>query len=219
MDAHTRKTLEAITGGRAPRELDWKKFETFWRNVADSVENESGDRLAVTLNGHRSVFHRPHDARVTMAEIEQARHLLNEAAAPSATPDLLVLVMDQERTRFVELGAPGSGWRRELEQVENDDHRARRLRTVERRSTKHDEVTLDPYFDAVALALVPAARNLPVVLLGHGAGASNIADLFLVRLESHHAQLVPLITASGEADLSTATLADIDEAARRIVEP
>ena len=33
MNAHTRKTYNAITQGRAPRDLEWAQFVTLWRDA------------------------------------------------------------------------------------------------------------------------------------------------------------------------------------------
>src|SRR4051794_37426872 len=76
MDAHNRKTYEAITEGRAPRALPWSQFVSFWQEVADDVAHETGDLLAVHLYGHRVVFRRQHDGRVSLDDIERARRLL-----------------------------------------------------------------------------------------------------------------------------------------------
>jgi hypothetical protein len=216
MDARTRATFDAITEGRAPRDLDWKRFEAFWRDVADEVVEEHGDRLSVTMNGHREVFHRPTDARVTLAEIEKARHLLGSV---EATPvlELLIVAMDEERARLVEIAQPRSGDRVGLATVTNDDHRARRLRTVQRRTSEHDEVALDAYFDAVAEAIRAETADLPVVLLGHGTGASDAAELFVAHLGTHYPLLLPRIRARGVIDLSNASDAEIEDAARRAI--
>ena len=76
MNAHNRKTRDAILGHPAPRDIEWTQFINMWEDVADEVEQEHGDRLSVSLNGHREVFHRPHDGRVSIEDIELARHLL-----------------------------------------------------------------------------------------------------------------------------------------------
>ncbi len=80
MNAHARETYDAITQGRAPRSLSWTEFVSFWDEVADDVEPGTGDQLTVHLNGHRTVFRRQHDGRVSIEDVERARHLL--AASP-----------------------------------------------------------------------------------------------------------------------------------------
>jgi hypothetical protein len=82
MTAHARKTYEAILGSPAPRDLEWTQFEAMWRHMAQEVERESGDRLAVRMHGHREVFRRPHDGRVSIEDVECGRHLLR------STPDV-----------------------------------------------------------------------------------------------------------------------------------
>jgi hypothetical protein len=84
MNAHIRETYEAITEGRAPRALEWTRCVSFWEEVADEVEPESGGRLAVHLNGHRQVFRRQRDGLVSLEDIEHARHLLASTTPATA---------------------------------------------------------------------------------------------------------------------------------------
>lgn len=62
MKAQTHETFVRIVGHPAPRDLEWTEFESLWADIADDVEQKSGGRLAVKLNGHREVFHRQHDS-------------------------------------------------------------------------------------------------------------------------------------------------------------
>lgn len=80
MNAHVRKTIAEILGSPAPRQLKWEPFAHVWDDVADSVEDEHGDRFVVHINGEREVFHRPNDGIVPIEDIERARHLLKDVA-------------------------------------------------------------------------------------------------------------------------------------------
>ena len=64
MSDHPQKTKESILGHPAPRDIEWKQFITMWENYADKVEQESGDRLAVDMNGHRVVCRGGRDGNV-----------------------------------------------------------------------------------------------------------------------------------------------------------
>jgi len=101
VNAHHRKTYEAITQGRAPRALEWTQFVSFWQEAADDVEQETGDRLAVHLNGHRVVFRRQHDGRVSLDDIEHARRLLASTPRDRDTGQLLVVAIDDDRARVI----------------------------------------------------------------------------------------------------------------------
>lgn len=78
MPTHAEKIHARLSGSgvRAPRDITWAEFESFWKEVADEVVEEKGDRLAVTMNGHRQVFRRQHDGLVSIEDVELARHLL-----------------------------------------------------------------------------------------------------------------------------------------------
>ncbi len=77
MSNHPEKTKEHILASPAPRDIEWTHFITMWENYADRVQQESGDHLAVDMNGHRQVFRRQHDGLVGIKDIEHARHLFS----------------------------------------------------------------------------------------------------------------------------------------------
>lgn len=79
------KTRERLLGHPAPRDLSFAAFTTMWEDLADRVENESGDRLAVDYAGHRVVFRR-----------EQSR-----------TSSVLAICSEPARTRSRTAGRPG----------------------------------------------------------------------------------------------------------------
>ncbi|MGX7678381.1 hypothetical protein ACSMXN_05755 [Jatrophihabitans sp. DSM 45814] len=219
MNAHTRKTYEAITEGRAPRALEWTEFVTFWNDVADDVERESGDRLVVHLNGRREVFRRQHDGRVSLEDIERARHLLAETPPARDTGEIVVVAIDDEQARIItyELG-DGPTTERQSRTIHDTEPTARRLRTVERRRGRDDVHDLTGFFDDVATELVSFPAELPLVVLGAGHGKSAAAEGFAQRLRTHHSVLRDRLRGVGRIDLSAATDTDLEAAALAVLE-
>jgi hypothetical protein len=219
VDAHNRKTYEAITEGRAPRALEWKQFVGFWQEVADDVQQETGDRLAVHLHGHRAVFRRQHDGRVSLEDIEHARRLLASTQPDRDTGRLRVVAIDDERARIItfERGA-GPTTEQQSRTIHDTEPAARRLRTVERRSGRDDVRDLTGFFDDVAAALAAFPDEVPLVVLGAGHGKSAAGEEFAQRLRTHHSALRHRLRGVGRVDLSSATDTDLETAALAVVD-
>lgn len=216
MNAHNRKTIAKILGHPAPRQLEWDKFVHAFEDVADSVENESGDRLAVTMNGHREVFHRPHDGVVSIEDIENARKLLRAAPDLRGTGTLLVVTVDTEEARLLDFDLDETTVQDTERDVKNPDRRARRMRTVEKRTGNDDEHVLVTYFDEIAQALVDGGDRTFVVL-GHGSGKSDVAAGFVERIQAKRPELAQHLAGVGAIDLSAANDAAIEDAAVRLL--
>jgi hypothetical protein len=219
VNAHNRKTYEAITRGRAPRALEWAQFVSLWQDVADDVEQETGDRLAVHLNGHRAVFRRQHDGLVSLEDIEQARRLLASTPPDRDTGRLLVVAIDDERARIITyVRGDGPTTEQQSRTIRDTEPAARRLRTVERRTGRDDVHDLTGYFDDIAAALTSVADEAPLVVLGAGHGKSAAAESFAQRLRTHHSVLGQRLRGVGRVDLSSATDTDLETAALAVLE-
>jgi hypothetical protein len=219
VNAHNRKTYEAITRGRAPRALEWAQFVSLWQDVADDVEQETGDRLAVHLNGHRVVFRRQHDGLVSLEDIEHARRLLASTPPDRDTGRLLVVAIDDERARIITyVRGDGPTTEQQSRTIRDTEPAARRLRTVERRTGRDDVHDLTGYFDDIAAALTSVADDVPLVVLGAGHGKSAAAESFAQRLRTHHGVLGQRLRGVGRVDLSSATDTDLETAALAVLE-
>lgn len=218
MSDHPQKTRERILSAPAPRDIPWDRFISMWENYADRVEQESGDRLAVDMNGHRKVFRRQHDGLVGIEDIEIARHLLESGpASTEGHGSLLVLTLTEEDARFYDfdLGAHDvetSGHEHE----KNPDPRGHHMRTVEKKTGRDDEKDLDRFFDDLAETLKTKHAGQRFVLLGHGTGTSDAAEQFLKYLDHRHEDLRADVIAAGGIDLSAATEADIENEAKKL---
>lgn len=217
MNAHTRKTQAAILGSPAPRDLRWAAFVTLWEDLADRVDQESGDRLAVVLNGHREVFRRPHDGLVSIEDVERARHLLAAAPEPKGRGHAVAVALDERSARILDFDLDAATVAHTERDVRDHDPRSRHLRTVERHTGNEDEQDLTHYFDDVARTLQPLVRDAEFVVLGHGTGTSNAARAFVERLEHSHHQLARQVAGVADVDLSAASDADLESATERVL--
>jgi len=217
MTTHADKTYARITGSPAPRDLEWTEFISFWQDRADQVEQETGDRLAVKLNGHREVFRRQHDGRVSIEDIERARHLLAATPEPKGHGDLLAVAIDAEHARIFDFDLDARTVSDSEHTVADEDRRAHHLRTVERHTGHDDERDLNHFFDAVAEALRSTAPERSFVVIGHGSGKADVAAEFVERLRAAQADVAARVSALTELDLSAASDADIEAAAQAAV--
>ncbi|MGW6624273.1 hypothetical protein ACWF99_23915 [Nocardia sp. NPDC055002] len=218
MNQHTRKTLASIVGHPAPRDIEWTQFITMWDDIADEVEQEHGDRLAVKMNGHREVFHRPHDGRVSIGDIEHARQLLKDTPVLKGSGDMFVVAMDSERARVLHFDLDTPEVAETERDVTNHDKVAHHLRTVEHHTGHDDQQVFIKYFDDLAVALIESIGTENFVLLGHGRGNSDVADDFVKRLREINPPLAQRIAGVGVIDLSAADDATLEAAAQRILE-
>ena len=214
MNAHTRRTYEAITQGRAPRELEWNRFVSFWNEVADDVEQGGGNQLVVHVNGHRQVFRRPHNGLVSLEDIEHARHLLAETPPAADAEHLIVVTIDATQARLITFDLGDGPTTESSRTIRDGASVARRLRTVERKRGRDDVHILTHFFDEVAAALDDTPAEVPIVVLGAGHGKADEASSFAERLQAHHpGALADRLRGVGHIDLSAASDTDIQAAA------
>ena len=217
MSDHPQKTKEAILGHPAPRDIEWKHFITMWENYADKVEQESGDRLAVDMNGHRVVFRRQHDGLVSIEDIERARHLFASHESTEGQGRLFVVTMTDEDARFYDFDLSAHDVEVDQHKHEkNPDSRGHHMRTVEKKTGRDDKKDLDRFFDDLVTEIDKEAAGRDFVLLGHGTGTSNAAEEFEKFLSHRHEPLHEHIIASGVIDLSAAGLPEIEKKAQEL---
>lgn len=216
MSTHPEKTRERITGHPAPRDVPWTDFIAMWEAIADRVEQESGDRLAVDMNGHRQVFRRQKDGRVGIEDVERARHLLAAHESTEGQGSLIVLTLTDEDARLYDFDLDAHDVETTATKHErNPDPRGHHMRTVERKTGRDDDADLKRFFTDLAELLRKDAAGRPVVLLGHGAGKADAAAQFEEYLQKHEPQLAGTITARARVDLSALDEAGIEKAAQQ----
>lgn len=218
MGSHAEKTRGAILGAEAPRDIEWTRFVQMWEDVADRIEDETGDRLAVDMNGHREVFRRAHDGIVGIEDVERARHLLRATPGDQGGGELLVVAVDNRETRIIDFDLNTEKTRASTRKLQDDDPTADHLRTVERRSGREgdEERDLVGYLTSIGKELTAHYGGRKFVVLGHGKGKANTAEQFVARMKTHDKTVHARVLAVGQIDLSAASDTDIVREAKRL---
>ncbi len=74
------RTLRDVFELPTKASIPWSDIETMFRHFGASVDERAGSRVAVTLNGVRAVFHRPHPEKEAKRWlVERVRDFCREA--------------------------------------------------------------------------------------------------------------------------------------------
>lgn len=223
MSDHASKTRARIEQSPAPRDIEWDHFITMWKNYADKVEQESGDRLAVDMNGHRVVFRRQHDGLVGIEDVERARKLFKEResheGAPSAdgSGSLFVVAITEKDARLYDFDLSAQDVETtQTEHEKNPDPRGHHMRTVEKKTGRDDKADLKRFFEDLAKELKAKTAGQGFVVLGHGSGTSDAAAGFVDYIKEHDSEFAEKVIASGTIDLSAAGEPELEKKAREL---
>ena len=185
-------------------------------NYADRVQQESGDRLAVDINGHRQVFRRQHDGLVEIEDIEHARHLFAAHETTEGSGRLFV-TLSHDNAGFYDFDL--SAHDVEVDQHEHEKNpgaRGHHMRTVEKKTGCDDENDLKRFFDDLVADLNKDAAGRDFVLLGHGTGKFNAAQAFAEYREKDTHPLHAHVIAVGDIDLSSAGEPELEKKAQEL---
>ena len=80
MNAKQKKTLKDIFHNPTKSSVLWLDVENLFRAFGAQIQEGSGSRVCVMLNGVAAVFHRPHPQKETdKGALKSVRHFLNNA--------------------------------------------------------------------------------------------------------------------------------------------
>ena len=86
MNHHHRKTLHALFGHPLSANISFKDVERMLLDLGATFEARSGDRTAVSLNGHTTLFRNAHHS-IPKEEVINIRHFLTACGVePSQYP-------------------------------------------------------------------------------------------------------------------------------------
>jgi hypothetical protein len=83
MNHHHRKTLHALFDHPISGNLSFKDVEKLFEDLGATLEDRSGDRVAITLKGHTAVFHKAHHS-IPKDEVVNIRHFLTSSGIDPA---------------------------------------------------------------------------------------------------------------------------------------
>ncbi|OFZ94491.1 MAG: hypothetical protein A2Z64_10205 [Betaproteobacteria bacterium RIFCSPLOWO2_02_67_12] len=79
--------LETIFRDPINTNIHWREVESLMVHVGATVENLSGARMRVKLNGYEDMLHRPHHGSSTLGR-QDVKHLREVLARGRVTPSL-----------------------------------------------------------------------------------------------------------------------------------
>lgn len=218
MTSKSEKTRDRILDHPAPRDIEWQEFITMWEHLADKVEQESGDRLAVDMKGHRKVFRRQHDRLVGIKDIELSRHLLNSTETIEGEGHLYTVLVTENDARCYDFDFNAHDVETlSTHHEQNPDSRGHHIRTVEKKTGRDDENDLIRFFEELVEDLQKNATGRQFVLLGHGTGKANASVSFKEYAEKHAPEVAENIIGVGDIDIDNSTETDIEKKAQEVV--
>lgn len=81
------RLLETIFRDPIHPNIHWREIESLLHHLGAAVENVSGARLRVKLNGYEDTLHRPHHGASTLGR-QDVKHLREVLARGRVTPAL-----------------------------------------------------------------------------------------------------------------------------------
>ena len=86
MNHHHRKVLHALFAHPVSANIDFKAVEHLLADLGAAIDNKSGNRIGVTLNGHSVAFHHAGHSLPKEEVVEVKRFLEACGVRPAAYP-------------------------------------------------------------------------------------------------------------------------------------
>jgi hypothetical protein len=215
---HKLATLhQSLLDGKLPRTLHWSDALELIGELGH-VETRGGDEFAFVVGTQREFFKKPRTPEFGTEEVSRLRKFLKRAGAQpppinAVQPARRVVVIDHHVAHiFHDTGS--TRLQDSVDITPYDPHHFHR-HLVHRKEAHYrgDRVPEEPsFYEDVAKELVGANE---IVLIGHGTGKSNAAEVLADYLEKHHPQLSRLVKATETADLSSLTEAQAETIAKK----
>jgi hypothetical protein len=222
MPAADRRTLDAIFHHPVPHNLSWRDTLHLLTHLG-SAEEEADGKYSLTIKGQHLVFHKPHGKHLDAREITDLRHYLASAGISPQNPDATVTAAEPTTMDVVVLidhhGA--KLYRINLLSIQTaetvrpyDPHHF--LHHLRHRDEHHESGQRAPedltFYDRIAEALRDADR---IVLLSHGTGESDAAQILAECLKKQHPNVYARIIRQADVNTSAMTEAEIIAYARQ----
>ena len=222
MPAADRRTLEAIFHHPVPHNLSWMDTLNLLTRLGSAEEKADG-KYSLTIKGRHLIFHKPHGKHLDAREVTDLRHYLASAgispqnpygtvpAAGPATVDVVVLI-DHHGAKLYRINLLSTQTGETVRPY--DPHHF--LHHLRHRDERHESGQRAPedltFYDRIAEALRDADR---IVVLSHGTGESNAAQILAERLKKHHPNVYARIVRQADVNTSAMTEAEIIAYARQ----
>jgi len=222
MPAADRRTLEAIFRHPVPHNLSWMDAQHLLTHLGSAEEKADG-KYSLTIEGQHLIFHKPHGKHLDAREVTDLRHYLASAGISPQNPygtatatephavDVVVLIDHHGAKLYrIDLSSTQAG---EAVKPYDPHHFLHHLHHREELREQGQRAPEDlTFYDRIAAALRDADR---IVLLSHGTGESNAAQIFAERLEKKHPNVYARIVSQAAVNTSAMTEAEIIAHARQ----
>jgi hypothetical protein len=211
-----RRTLDAIFHHPVSHNLSWMDALQLLTHLG-SVQEEADGKYSLTINGKHLIFHKPHGKHLDAREITELRHYFASAGIspenpygtrPAAEPDSVdvVVLIDHHGAKLYRIHLSSSQHAETIKPYDPHHflhHLHHRDELREQGQRAPEDLT---FYDRIAEALREADR---IVLLSHGTGASNAAQVLGERLKKYYAGIYARIVREAEVNTSAMTEAEI----------
>lgn len=208
---------QSLLHGKLPRNLHWSDVLELIGHLGE-VQPHGGDEFAFVIGTQREVFKRPRTSELGVEEVSRLRKFLKEAGSESPSskfvqPCRMVVVIDHHAAHiFRDLGESRP---QDVATITPYDPHHFHRHLVHRKEAHYEGERVPEetsFYEEVAGALVSANE---IVVIGHGTGKSNAAEVLEQYLSKHHIELSRRIKATETADLSALTDPEIEALAKR----
>ncbi|MFA7275983.1 MAG: hypothetical protein WC043_04205 [Pseudobdellovibrionaceae bacterium] len=76
MNHHSQKVLESIFAHPVSANIDFKDVEHVLTDLGAAIEEKSGNRISIEMDGRSVILHRPHQHSLPKEEVAQLRGFL-----------------------------------------------------------------------------------------------------------------------------------------------
>ncbi len=213
LSSRERRTLEGIFRHPTDHNLEWSHVLALVEKIG-VAEQKANSAFSFSIGHERHIVHKPHTKDLPTTEIIDLRHFLARAGwspeiPPPAKGDIggaepsLLVAIDHHGARLYRIDISSADAMEHLIEPYDPHHFLHHMRHKdESRERGQKQAEDNSYYLRIAEALAAAG---PIVLVGHGTGASNAAQHLALYLREHHGEIYARVAAELTADLSALT--------------
>jgi hypothetical protein len=222
-----RRALESIFRHPLAHGLQWREAVGLIAHIGH-IDERSGDEFLFSVGAEHQLMRRPHHSKdLDAPDVMALRHLLVRAGwsasgalgpgAPPAPPPALIAIIDHHEAQVwsVDLSLKSDGSEPKVEAYDPRQvlhHMVQKTHRLDHGKTSADDRL---FLESIAKALAPGGS---IVVIGHGAGESNMADQAAAYLKAHHNETYGRIVKEIVADLPGLTAAQLLDLGRHALE-
>ncbi len=209
-------TLNALFRHPIASNLAWLDVLSLFEKIG-TISDKAHNDVAFDVAGEHLAMRKPHNKDLTKAEVMDVRHMLTKAGwspltpppamsddtTTTTTPPDLLIVMDHHEARIFHLDISSVNIADHVIKPYDPYHFLHHLTHKDQDRERGQRAPEDhQFYEKIAHAVKDAGR---IVLVGHGHGHSNAADILAEYLHHHHPDIAQKLKREIAADLSAIT--------------